>query len=316
MLFLQLLVVGLAWHLFGLPNERTVIDKIVAGEFNQEASILAITAGGIVVAFMVQRVIRNRGPYHVNQFRIYFTTKDTDVTPAILSRNLENNFHKAFANNRVARVCRPFSDRPEIIRFTLVLRLARLFQWAMGKERQEHVELLRPHSSDAAFHAYTLRIAEASAADWHFLSGTRSWCIAKTEDFDNYGEPVPLAEAFFLETAALEEFSFWTYKTVRRKHIERTWRDFLVDALMQINATASPITCRESGSSTKYKLGSRMWRKKRRRKWMKSGPEIEIWQRESAYGKKRIGLLQAEDYASRLFTLHLGIKRDYDWLVK
>jgi hypothetical protein len=65
---LQLLVVGLAWAVFGLfsDNERTVIDRIVAGEFNKEASIMAITGAGFIVAFMIQRTVRNRGPYHVN----------------------------------------------------------------------------------------------------------------------------------------------------------------------------------------------------------------------------------------------------------
>ena len=46
---LQLLVVGLVWPVFSLfsDNERTVIDRIVAGEFNKEASIVAITGAGL-----------------------------------------------------------------------------------------------------------------------------------------------------------------------------------------------------------------------------------------------------------------------------
>jgi hypothetical protein len=49
---------------------------------------------------------------------------------------------------------------------------------------------------------------------------------------------------------------------------------------------------------------------------MESGLRIQIWQRESAYNKKKIGLLEDEDYASRLFNLHPGIKENYDSLVE
>lgn len=244
---LQLLVVGLVWHVLGLfsDNERTVIDKIVAGEFNKEASIVAITGAGLIVAFMIQRTVRNRGPYHVNQFRVYFTVEDRDITPSLMAKKLEANFHKAFANNRVARVCRPFPDRVDIIQFTVVLWRSKLFKQVMGKERQEHVKLSRPPSGDAVFQAGTLRISGASATDWHFLSGVRSWCIAKTEDCNKFGEPVPQRDdTFFLETAALEEFSFWTYKMllIGRKQIKRTWRDFLIDALGQLDVAVVPIS--------------------------------------------------------------------------
>src|SRR5437660_11637943 len=103
MLFYLLLVVDLGWHILGFlcfaqpsPSPtpaiyKSIIDKIAAGEFNQELSILAVTAAGVVIAFKIQSVVRNRGPYHVNQFRVYFTTRDTNLSPSILAEKLEKN---------------------------------------------------------------------------------------------------------------------------------------------------------------------------------------------------------------------------------
>jgi hypothetical protein len=103
---------------------------------------------------------------------------------------------------------------------------------------------------------------------------------------------------------------------IGRKHIKRTWRDFLIDALGQLDVAVVPISCKQSGFRRAYKLGRSVWQKRRQRKWSESGPRVQTWERESAYNKKEIALLEQEAYASRLFSLHPGIEEEYISLVK
>lgn len=323
MLFSQLLVVDLGWHVLGFlcfqqpspspipANYQRLIDKILAGQFNLALTVFAVTAAGLIT-LKIQSVARNRGPYDVNQFRVYFTARDTNLSLSTLAEKLEKNFPNAF-DPKLVKVTRPDLDEPNVILFTIKLYRTQPNKLFLGKEREDYVVLSHPRPGDAVFQARTAGISGASSPDWHFLAGTRSWRIAKATDCDQYGEPVPSSTStFFLETAAFEEYSFWTYRwpVITRSDIRKIWQTFLCDALGQLEVAVAPVSCRKSGNRKAYKLGGESWKKIRWIKWT-SLSKFPIWRREVSYTREKVASFKDEKYARRLFNLHPGLEKEY-----
>jgi hypothetical protein len=183
------------------------------------------------------------------------------------------------------------------------------------------------------------KVIDFHPLDQHFLAGIRSWCIAEATHCDQYGEPVPPGcHTLFLETAAFERYSYWIYwMGVERGAIRQTWQRFLYDALELLGTKAEAVDCKESGNRGQHVLGGKpsqvqsglklagqaitlglykpadgIWKKVRVPRRQFGGRKIQVWQRERAYEEERLEDFGAEEYVrARLFSLHLGIAKEY-----
>lgn len=357
MLSRRLLIIGVACYIFSLeclaqstsptpPDSNGTFTELIRFVTDEKEELILVAVGGLgVTVFVIRRVGKGIFSYHVNQFRVYFMVGSCNVTPAILSKKLEDSFNKIFKEGSFAKAGEHLEGGPALIEF----RAQRLLASTFGRV---DIVVKEPRAGDAVFHVRTLgkdaartaevrgkpvitaekllkssprkpwykravnRIKKIVTLDFlnqHFLAGVRSWCITQATDCKKYGEPVPRRDnSFFLETAAFERYSSLPYWFIPRGDIEKIWHEFLCDALKELDKSIRPDSCTVSDNRGKYKLNDREWEPEDRPKKAADDSIIEIWQRDVKFKKKALKSLDdQEGYGPRLFSLHPGIREEY-----